>query len=157
VNTMENRIIRPSLKLVRAGYLAVGLLVAVLYFLGFRANWFDEWPWWTPALGLLLALWPLKRHIASRFDRLVVAGDRLRLESGVLRRTSRMMQLSKVQDVRVEQTLWQRLLGTGDLYVETAGEAGQLFLANVDDPHEVSAFILSAASAAGGEDARAGV
>lgn len=157
MNTMEHRIIRPSLKLVRVGYLAVGLLVAALYIAGLRSNWFDDWPWWSPALGLLLAVWPLKRHIASRFDRLVVAGDRLRLESGVLRRTSRMMQLSKVQDVRVEQTLWQRLLGTGDLYVETAGESGQLFLANVDDPHEVSAFILSAASAAGGENVRAGV
>lgn len=154
---MESRIIRPSLKMVRAGYLAVGLLVAGFYPAGLWANWFDELPWWAPALGLLLALWPLKRHIVSRFDRLVVTADRLRLESGVLRRSSRMIQLSKVQDVRVEQTLWQRLLDTGDLYVETAGEAGQLFLPNVDSPHEVSAFILSAASWARGEDARAGV
>ncbi|MGQ9633587.1 MAG: PH domain-containing protein [Bryobacteraceae bacterium] len=109
------------------------------------------------ALGLLLALWPLKQHIVSRFDRLVVTTDCLRLESRVLRRSSRVMQLSKVQDVRVEQTLWQRLLDTSDLYVEKAGEAGQLFMPNVDSPHEVSAFILSAASSASGEDARAGV
>jgi uncharacterized membrane protein YdbT with pleckstrin-like domain len=58
---------------------------------------------------------------------------------------SRTIQLSKVQDVRVEQRLVQRVFNVGDLSIETAGEASRLTLANVDDPHKLADEIMNRA------------
>ncbi len=52
------------------------------------------------------------------------------------------MELSKVQDVRFDQTLGQRIIGTGDLSVETAGETSRIVMASIDRPREVAEHIL---------------
>jgi len=143
---MEEITIRPSLKLIRLGYWVTGLVVAGSVAGYYAAGWSGQIPLWVAFLPGVLWLWPLRRHISRQCTRLAVSGGRLRLESGVFSRSTRLLPLSKVQDVRVEQTFWQRLLDTGDLFVETAGEAGQLSMSGVDAPHRVSKEILRAAS-----------
>jgi hypothetical protein len=41
---------------------------------------------------------------------------------GWLSKTTRTLQLSKIQDVRIDQSLGQRLLGVGDMAIEISGE-----------------------------------
>ena len=55
------------------------------------------------------------------------------------------MELSRIQDVRVEQSLTQRLLGIGNITVETAGETGRVSMSNVDRPQDIADFILESA------------
>jgi uncharacterized membrane protein YdbT with pleckstrin-like domain len=74
-----------------------------------------------------------------------VAGDKLRYESGVLSKTTRTIQISKVQDVRADRTLGQRLMGVGDVSIETAGETSRLTLPNVDHPQAVVDAIVDLA------------
>ena len=76
---------------------------------------------------------------------MVLAGDKLRYETGVLSRAKRVIQLSKVQDVRCEQSVFQRILGTGNLSIETAGETSLLTIRNVDQPDHVIEEIMRAA------------
>jgi uncharacterized membrane protein YdbT with pleckstrin-like domain len=52
------------------------------------------------------------------------------------------MELAKVQDVTVNQTLGQRLLGTGDLSLETAGETSRIVIQSIDRPQEAADHIL---------------
>ena len=85
-----------------------------------------------PAVLLLLTA---IRHLRRRTTSLDVQGERLRYESGLFSKTSRIMELSKVQDVRFDQTLGQRIIGTGDLSVETAGETSRIVMP-VDRPAE---------------------
>jgi uncharacterized membrane protein YdbT with pleckstrin-like domain len=73
-----------------------------------------------------------------------LAGDKLRYESGALSKTTRTIQVSKVQDVRVDQSLLQRLIGTGNLSIETAGETSRLTVENIDDPGAVADAITEA-------------
>jgi membrane protein YdbS with pleckstrin-like domain len=47
-----------------------------------------------------------------------------------------------VQDVRVDQTLFQRMFRMGNLSVETAGETSLLTMRNVDNPDQVANEIL---------------
>jgi hypothetical protein len=52
------------------------------------------------------------------------------------------MELRKVQDVRVDQTVTQRMLNTGDITVETAGESSRITMHSIDDPHHAAEHIL---------------
>jgi membrane protein YdbS with pleckstrin-like domain len=100
-------------------------------------------------IPLLLAVFAAARHLERRYTRLTVAGQRIRYESGILSKTTRTMDLHKLQDVRVDQTLGQRLLDIGDISLETAGETSRITMRNVDRPRQVADQILSAADQAG--------
>jgi len=52
------------------------------------------------------------------------------------------MELAKIQDVRVHQSMGQRLLNIGNIDIETAGERGTLIIRNIDRPQTVADFIL---------------
>jgi uncharacterized membrane protein YdbT with pleckstrin-like domain len=141
---MANAVIRPTLKLVRLGYVVI-LLVAVTPLVLERALKLDRSLWWLSAALLLLLLAPLRRHLQIAFTRMTIESDRLKYESGLMSRTSRALQLSRVQDVRVDRSLWQRLAGIGDLTLETAGESSRLTIRDIDHPQEVADRILEAA------------
>ena len=99
---------------------------------------------WVLVVPALPFLFPLYAQLRRHFTKATLAGDKLRYESGVLSKTTRTIPVSKIQDVRAEQTLVQRLCGVGDVTVETAGEAGALEIANIDDPQGVVNAILDA-------------
>jgi uncharacterized membrane protein YdbT with pleckstrin-like domain len=94
---------------------------------------------------LLVSLWNVPKLVTQRTTRLTVADSSVRYESGVLNKTTRTMDLKKVQDVRVDQTLAQRLLGLGDIAIQSAGEhGGHISLRGVERPHDVASEILAA-------------
>jgi uncharacterized membrane protein YdbT with pleckstrin-like domain len=76
--------------------------------------------------------------------KVTITGDKLRYESGLLSKTTRNIQLSKVQDVRVDQSLGQRMMGVGDISIETSGEASRLEVDNIDEPQAVADEIIAA-------------
>ena len=101
-------------------------------------NWLVE-----PPLLLLAAI--AYKHLLLRFKTLTIAGKKLRHETGMFSRTTRTMELAKVQDVVVNQTLTQRLLGVGSLTIQSAGESGTLTISNIDRPQAVADYILESA------------
>ena len=103
----------------------------------------DNRMWAMLALPALLALFTLVRHLQRRLIRLTIADGRLRYEAGLLSKTTRTMELAKVQDVRVDQTLGQRLLNVGDLSLETAGETSRIVMRSIDRPQEAADHILT--------------
>jgi uncharacterized membrane protein YdbT with pleckstrin-like domain len=139
----ERQVVRPSIKLVVAayGFTAVVLAAAAWGLYGYLAK--EPQLWHLAALVLLLI--PLRSHIRARIVSLTVEAERLTLETGLLSRTRRTFDLAKVQDVTARQTLGQRLLGTGDLLLETAGESGAMVVEGIDDPRRVADVILERA------------
>ena len=135
--------VRQSLKGVKIAYAFVLALAAAIaaYWLG--ASNPPEAPVWAPMCApAVLALLIVIRHIRRRSTCLEVEGDRLRYEAGLFSKTSRIMELSKVQDVRVDQSFGQRIINTGDLSVETAGESSRIVMPSIDRPKEVAEHIL---------------
>jgi uncharacterized membrane protein YdbT with pleckstrin-like domain len=90
----------------------------------------------------VLAAWTAWRHVKLRFTTMTIQGNKLRFESGMITKSTRTMELSRIQDVRVDQTLMQRLVGIGSITIETAGETGRLTMQNVDQPQSIADFIL---------------
>ncbi|HMD71906.1 MAG TPA: PH domain-containing protein [Bryobacteraceae bacterium] len=150
---MSDLTIRPTLKFIKAGAIlaaAVFLGLEILYLTRFRCCGYPSGAAWLMALPPLVLLWPLERWVRRQSRKATVSGERLRYECGVLSKTTRNIQLSKLQDARVEQRLLQRLVGVGDLSLETAGEASRLTIPNVDDPQALADEIMSRAQAGAG-------
>jgi uncharacterized membrane protein YdbT with pleckstrin-like domain len=80
----------------------------------------------------------------------------LRYEEGLLSKTTRNIQLSKIQDVRVDQSLGQRMLGVGDISIETSGESSRLEVDNIDSPQGVAEEIIAASQQHGTTQAGGG-
>ncbi|OHE75815.1 MAG: hypothetical protein A2107_00315 [Verrucomicrobia bacterium GWF2_62_7] len=57
--------------------------------------------------------------------------------------------MSKVQNVRVQRSLVDRLWGVGTIVIETASESGRLVMQHVDRPTWVADKILEAGIEAG--------
>ncbi len=135
---MSDLIIRPTAKFLKAGTVLAVLVVAALdiaYFAVWRER--GSFPDWFPFVPLVILLWPASRWMRRRFTRALVTGDRLRFEMGAAAKTTRNIQLSRVQDIRVDQGLLQRMLNIGDISIETSGETSRLTIPNVDRPQQV--------------------
>jgi len=137
--------LRASTKFIKLGYvfcLMIALGIAVYLKSTGPA---DVRLWWVLIIPGLLMIVVLTRHIERRLMKLEIMGDRLRFESGFLSKTTRTMELVKVQDVRVDQTLGQRIVGVGDLSFETAGETSRILMRSIDRPQLAADHILELA------------
>jgi membrane protein YdbS with pleckstrin-like domain len=141
--------LRASLKFVKLSYV-FSLLMAValgVYILAVPVPTRPDWAVWGFLLPGIWALFTLVRHIQRRLVKITILGDRLRYEAGLFSKTTRSIELVKVQDVRVDQTLWQRMVGIGDLSLETAGGTSRIELDSIDRPQEAADHLLGLAKA----------
>jgi uncharacterized membrane protein YdbT with pleckstrin-like domain len=92
-----------------------------------------------------IALYAVALHLQKAFTHLTVDNGRIRYESGMLSKSTRTMDLSKLQDVRVDQNVSQRMLGIGDLSIESAGNTSQIVILSIDRPQEAADRILELA------------
>jgi uncharacterized membrane protein YdbT with pleckstrin-like domain len=128
---MEDTTIRPSLKSVWFFYalalLAIGAGIWAYYkYAENQAAWLMA----IPCLGLLI---PVTMHWKRRMVSMRMHDNHLTFESGFLARTRRTVDMAKIQDVTVKQSLGQRLMGVGDLMLESAGEAGAMGMRQIAD------------------------
>jgi len=148
--------IRQSLKGVKAGYTACLLLELAL-----ALFWYTSQPgvtfWAVGPLPVVLAVFVVIRHIQRRMTRLSISQDRMHFERGLLSKSSETVDLSKVQDVRVNQTVWERIFNIGTISFETAGGSSRILMESIDRPQEVANHILDMARAAGRAQAKGGL
>jgi uncharacterized membrane protein YdbT with pleckstrin-like domain len=137
-------VIRPTVKFVKAG-----AILASLVFLGLEIGCLLSWRKsvgdWLMAVPPLILIWPAMRAMRRRLTTTTITADRLRYETGLASKSTRTVQLAKVQDVRVDQRLSQRIFSVGDLSIETAGEASRLTIHNVDNPQQLADEIMNRA------------
>ena len=90
------------------------------------------------AIGIIILLvW----YVKSRSEKLTITNDDLRYERGILSKSHSELRLSSVRSVRVHQTLFQRMFGTGDIQVFTAGDAPEVTVKGMPDPNEIRELI----------------
>jgi uncharacterized membrane protein YdbT with pleckstrin-like domain len=152
---IEGVTIRPSMKTVWMVYGLVFVVIAACYWAYFE--YADTKPRWLLAIPLLALITPLNMHLQRRLISLRFQDDHLILETGFLSRTRRTVDTAKIQDVTVKQTLGQRLLGVGDLMLESAGESGRMSIANLDRPREIADAIINSSKRAPDTRSRGGL
>jgi uncharacterized membrane protein YdbT with pleckstrin-like domain len=141
----ETRIfsIRPTAIFIHAGYVLAVLfgigLVAVLAMFGLPASL-----WWLSVLvGFSPLLIPAYHHLLRNMVLYTLTDSKIEIDSGFISRTTRNIPLGKIQDVTVNASVMQRLLGFGDLVIENAGETtGSIVLKNISSPRHYADLLL---------------
>ena len=80
---------------------------------------------------LALMLWLMVPVLRWRTTTYELTSRRLRVRDGIVTRRGRDIPLSRITDVSFEQGPLDRLLGSGRLIVESAGEHGQIMLTDI--------------------------
>lgn len=116
------------------------VLLAVLFIVGILALAFELPGWFAAAVGvgLLLALvWFLIAYWKWSKTSFVITTDRLIDRTGILSRQGTEIPLESVNTVFFKQTLFERMLRSGDLVIESAGEQGSQSFTNIRNPLNV--------------------
>lgn len=101
------------------------------------------------ALSLLLFCLTafILRYLRWRYTTYTLTTSRILMSRGVLSRTTESIVLDRIQDVTVHQSLVGRLVGAGDLEVESAGRSGSEVFSLLADPQGFSDALHYAAEA----------
>ena len=97
--------------------------------------------WTMISAGLLLI--PAYYHMRQRLVKYSLTDATIEIDRGLVSRTTQNIPLRRVQDVTVSATLFQRLLGYGDITIDNASEDGaKVVLDDVDSPRKYADQIL---------------
>ena len=86
----------------------------------------------------------------------VLTSERLIFRSGVVAKYGREIPLERINDVTFSQSLLERLIGAGDLMIESAGEHGQSKFEDIRHPEAVQLEIYRQMEGSGRRRAGAG-
>lgn len=90
------------------------------------------------ALGVLLAL---RGFFAWLFTEHVLTNERVIYRHGILAKQGKEIPLEVVNDVAFNQSIFERIVGSGDLLIESAGEHGQSQYTDIPNPEQVQTLI----------------
>ena len=107
------------------------------------------------ALVLVLGavLWLSVRLLRWTTTNFVVTTDRLIFRTGVLSKHGREIPLERVNDITFHASLFERMIGAGDLVIESAGERGQQMFTDIPHPMRVQNEVYRQIEAAQQRDA----
>lgn len=90
------------------------------------------------AVGILILLvW----YVKTRAEKLTITREDLRYERGILSKSRSEVRLTGIRSVTVHQSLFQRMFGTGDIEIYTAGDRPEIIAKGIPDPNEVREII----------------
>jgi uncharacterized membrane protein YdbT with pleckstrin-like domain len=105
----------------------------------------DAWDWvqWALTLAVIgAAIWFVVRPVVSWLTtRYVLTDERLITRSGLLAKSGIEIPLENITNVNFSQSAIERMLGAGDLLVESAGTTGQSEFKNIPRPDEFSTLL----------------
>jgi hypothetical protein len=100
--------------------------------------------WLTLAALLFTLLWLAKVALKWSRTHFVLTSQRVIFRSGVIARVGIEIPLYRVNNINFHQSIFERMIGAGDLLIESGGEDGMQVFDNVRDPEQVQSFIQRA-------------
>lgn len=113
---------------------AVGIGVAAAYL---------NWVGWIVALAFVgLIVWLVVRPLVDWYwTRYVLTTERLITRTGLIAKHGVEIPLENITNVNFSQTVIERLLGAGDLLIESAGTTGQSKFTDIPHPDEFQSLL----------------
>ena len=108
--------------------------------------------WASIVLPVLSLFWFAWTYITWRTTNFVVTTDRLIFRQGVVAKKGKEIPLERINDISFNQTIFERLIGAGDLLIESGGEQGQQRFADIRKPFEVQNLIYKSIEQAKARD-----
>lgn len=95
------------------------------------------------ALLVASAVWLLVRYVQWWTTNFVITSDRVIFRHGVIAKTGIEIPLERVNSVHFNQSVFERVIGAGDLLIESGAESGQQRFTDVKNPDRVQNLIHS--------------
>jgi len=114
----------------------VSLLVAALF------GHFGAPFWGVLAATGIFFLLPVVRHLQHNQVSYTLTNSKVEVESGLWSKRVRTIPLRNIQDVTAQASLAERMVGMGDVVIDSATDAARIRMTNVRDPRKYSNLIL---------------
>jgi uncharacterized membrane protein YdbT with pleckstrin-like domain len=99
--------------------------------------------WIALALIVLCAIWVVVRYVKWMTTNFVITSDRVIFRHGVFAKSGIEIPLERVNSVHFSQGIIERIVGAGDLLIESGAEGGQQRFTDVHDPDKIQNLIHS--------------
>jgi len=93
--------------------------------------------WLSLVLIVGTALWLVQNYLTWSTTNFVITSDRVIYRTGLLRKHGIEIPLDRVNNVLFSQGVFERMIGAGDLLIESAGETGQQRFTDIRHPDEI--------------------
>jgi uncharacterized membrane protein YdbT with pleckstrin-like domain len=98
--------------------------------------------WGSLAIGLVILIWwPLRAIVAWATSNFAVTSDRVIHREGFIAKHTMEIPLEAINDVRFSQSIFERMVGAGDVVIQSASEFGRNVFANIRNPEAVQRTI----------------
>lgn len=99
---------------------------------------------WVAIFAILAsAVWLFIQYLRWSTTNFVITSDRIIFREGIVAKKGIEIPLERVNNIHFEQSVFERLLGAGDLLIESGGEAGQQRFTDIRRPERVQNLIHS--------------
>jgi membrane protein YdbS with pleckstrin-like domain len=99
--------------------------------------------WVVLALIVAAALWVLVTYLKWITTHFVITSDRVIFRHGVFAKSGIEIPLERVNSVHFDQGVWERIVGAGDLLIESGAKEGQQRFTDIRNPDRVQNLIHS--------------
>jgi uncharacterized membrane protein YdbT with pleckstrin-like domain len=103
------------------------------------------WVWLVVAIGW--GVWLAFRYVNWYFTHFVVTSDRVIFRTGVVSKRGVEIPLDRINNINFHQGIFERVIGAGDLDIESAGKDGQSHFTDIRHPDGVQQEIYRQAEA----------
>ena len=87
--------------------------------------------------AVVWAAWLAQKYLEWNFTHFVVTDDRVIYRTGVLAKRGVEIPMERINNINFHQGIWERIIGAGDLDIESAGRDGQSHFDDVWHPDGV--------------------
>lgn len=115
--------------------IAFGILTLVVTDSGTRPR--NIMGWLSLIFLVLSILWLIGRYMKWATTNFVITSDRLIFRQGVVAKQGIEIPLERVNTVHFNQSVFERMVGAGDLVIESGGEDGQQRFTDIRSPDRV--------------------
>ena len=117
-------------------HILTGIPLLVLLVLAWKVgNTFLWWVW--GVLAILWAGWLALQYLNWTFTHFVITTSRVIFRTGVLSKHGVEIPMDRIANINFNQSIWERIIGAGDLEIESAGKDGQTKFDDVWHPDAV--------------------
>jgi uncharacterized membrane protein YdbT with pleckstrin-like domain len=114
------------------------LLIGVISLQGSDSDLLKDvvgWGW--GILAVIWAVWLGLKYLEWQFTNFVVTDSRVIYRHGVFAKHGVEIPLERINNINFDQRFWERVIGAGDLDIQSAGEEGQSHFDDVRHPDAV--------------------
>ena len=112
------------------------MLIVLILYVGALDS--PSWGKWPVAIGILVyAGFVVVKYLTWSYTHFVLTDRRVISRSGIVSKRGTEIPLDRINNIDFSQRIWERVIGAGDLDIESAGKDGQSHFENVRHPDMV--------------------